>query len=143
MMNEKMIQVPIEMVETYRGWADVLHQMAISSKHSGADQFIVLRDGADAILREAAQPGPADDEEVRYRKLEALGWQLQDCKICGESASAYVRPVVADLRKDAELGRVAMRFVDRAGDVHPGIDDAERICAEFYAAMSEVLDKTA
>ena len=30
---------------------------------------------------------------------------------------------------DAELGRAAMRFVDRAGDVHPGIDDAETICA--------------
>lgn len=42
---------------------------------------------------------------------------------------------------DAELGRTAMRFVDRAGDVHPGIDDAETICAEFYKAMSGVIDK--
>jgi hypothetical protein len=40
---------------------------------------------------------------------------------------------------DAILGRVAMRFVDRAGDVHPGIDDAETICAEFHAAMSAAL----
>mgnify|MGYP001766299959 CR=1 FL=1 len=42
---------------------------------------------------------------------------------------------------DAELGRTAMRFVDRAGDVHPGIDDAETICAEFYKAMSEVIER--
>lgn len=42
---------------------------------------------------------------------------------------------------DAELGRAAMRFVDRAGDVHPGIDDAETICAEFYKAMSEVIER--
>jgi len=34
-----------------------------------------------------------------------------------------------------------MRFVDRAGDVHPGIDDAETICAEFYKAMSDVIEK--
>ena len=47
------------------------------------------------------------------------------------------------MRKDAryvEYGRVAMRFVDRAGDVHPGIDDAETICAEFYEAMSKAVD---
>lgn len=42
---------------------------------------------------------------------------------------------------DAELGRVAMGFVDRAGDVRPGIDDAETICAEFHAAMSAVIER--
>ena len=42
---------------------------------------------------------------------------------------------------DAELGRTAMKFVDRAGDVHPGIDDADRICEEFYKAMCEVLER--
>lgn len=41
----------------------------------------------------------------------------------------------------AELGKTAMRFVDRAGDVHPGIDDAETICADFYKAMIATLDK--
>jgi hypothetical protein len=43
--------------------------------------------------------------------------------------------------QDAALGQTAMRFVDRAGDVHPGIDDAETICADFYKAMTEVLEK--
>ena len=42
---------------------------------------------------------------------------------------------------EAELGRTAMKFVDRAGDVHPGIDDADAICAEFYKAMCEVLER--
>lgn len=40
----------------------------------------------------------------------------------------------------AKLGRVAMLFVDRAGDPHPGIDDAERICREFHATMSDAID---
>ena len=42
---------------------------------------------------------------------------------------------------EAELGRTAMQFVDRAGDVHPGIDDAETICAEFYKAMMAVIER--
>ena len=42
---------------------------------------------------------------------------------------------------DAELGRTAMRFVDRAGDVHPGVDDAETICADFHAAMYAVIER--
>ena len=42
---------------------------------------------------------------------------------------------------DAELGRTAMKFVDRAGDVHPGIDDADAICAEFYKAMCETIER--
>lgn len=41
---------------------------------------------------------------------------------------------------DIELGKTAMRFVDRAGDVHPGIDDAETICADFYKAMVATLE---
>lgn len=48
--------------------------------------------------------------------------------------------VAPDVLKDAELGKTAMRFVDRAGDVHPGIDDAETICADFYKAMMATLD---
>ena len=48
---------------------------------------------------------------------------------------------IAELEKDAAFGRVAMRFVDRAGDVHPGIDDAETICAEFSAAMHLAMEK--
>ena len=43
------------------------------------------------------------------------------------------------LLEDAELGQVAMQFVDRAGDVHPGIDDADKICADFHKAMLAVL----
>ena len=45
-----------------------------------------------------------------------------------------------DLLRDAELGRVAMRFVDRAGD-YCKEDPAERICDDFHAAMSDVVDR--
>ena len=63
------------------------------------------------------------------------------------SPTAQAKPdagVLEDAAKtewDAELGRTAMRFVDRAGDVHPGIDSAEKICADFYAAMSDVIEQ--
>jgi hypothetical protein len=40
------------------------------------------------------------------------------------------------LMQDAILGRVAMRFVDRAGDPALGIDEADRICLEFHEAMT-------
>jgi hypothetical protein len=59
-----------------------------------------------------------------------------------QQAAPKAAPVESDYSKwDAELGRTAMRFVDRAGDVHPGIDDAETICAEFHKAMSEVIER--
>jgi hypothetical protein len=60
-----------------------------------------------------------------------------------QQAAPKAAPGESDYSKkwDAELGRTAMRFVDRAGDVHPGIDDAETICAEFYKAMSEVIER--
>lgn len=52
-----------------------------------------------------------------------------------------LRARLVEVEKDAELGKTAMRFVDRAGDVHPGIDDAETICADFYKAMVATLEK--
>lgn len=55
---------------------------------------------------------------------------IQAVRYTPEAAPVAPAPQPADAEAwDAELGRVAMRFVDRAGDVHPGIDDAERICA--------------
>jgi hypothetical protein len=52
-----------------------------------------------------------------------------------------LRAKMARLERDAELGRTAMRFVDRAGDVHPGFDDADTICDEFYQAMAAVVQR--
>ena len=82
------------------------------------------------------------DAELAARADVGLMW-CHDRQ--GPSDIYYVR---ADLvappstdAKDAELGRIAMRFVDRAGDVHPGIDDADRICREFHKAMSDAIDQ--
>lgn len=59
---------------------------------------------------------------------EALRKELERVKVERDAMARY-----------AALGKVAMRFVDRAGDVHPGIDDAETICADFYKAMDEAI----
>jgi hypothetical protein len=40
----------------------------------------------------------------------------------------------------AEIGLIAFKFVDRAGDPHPGIDSAERICSDFYHAITRYTD---
>jgi hypothetical protein len=81
-----------------------------------------------------------------YKNVSDLGTSSCECE-AGDDYRAMLAasPVPADREPvtdlDAELGRTAMLFVDRAGDVAPGIDDAETICAEFHAAMLAVLDK--
>ena len=55
----------------------------------------------------------------------------------------YLEQIIAErdsYKADAELGRIAMRFVDRAGD-YCDIDPAERICDEFYKAISNAVMK--
>ena len=47
---------------------------------------------------------------------------------------------LAEAERDAALGRIAMRFVDRAGD-YCDVDPAERICDEFYRAMGEEVER--
>lgn len=42
--------------------------------------------------------------------------------------------------RDAAIGRIAMRFIDRAGDTCEE-DTAETICAEFYAAILEEVNR--
>lgn len=67
--------------------------------------------------------------------------------ITASDATAWISKIIelhskiTQLETEAELGKVAMKFVDRAADVHPGIDDAETICEEFSKAMAQVLDK--
>jgi len=62
-------------------------------------------------------------------------------KLEAQTTFDALRTRLAEVEKDAALGLTAMRFVDRAGDVHPGIDDAETICADFYKAMMATLEK--
>ena len=80
--------------------------------------------------------------------------ETEDCDVASDGRAKFLplysegtitalQAEIEAMRKDAryvEYGRVAMRFVDRAGDVHPGIDDAETICAEFHEAMSKAVD---
>lgn len=51
-----------------------------------------------------------------------------------------LRQKLKEAQKDAALERIAMRFVDRAGDYYPG-DPAERICDEFNAAIGDEVER--
>lgn len=49
-----------------------------------------------------------------------------------------------DLITDAEyaqIGKIVFKYIDRLGDPHPGIDDAETICAAVYHDVIGYLDK--
>lgn len=81
---------------------------------------------------------PADNVGLRaksaaldaYLKAQLTGPQYEAVK-----DMLLTQEEIHRIEHSAALGDVAMRFVDRAGDVHPGIDDADRICAEFSQAM--------
>jgi hypothetical protein len=69
---------------------------------------------------------PAYDEAA----LTAKGWRLQDCKICGESASAYVSPQQpADLSRLEPfvhgLGKAILRELQKAQQPAEALTDAE------------------
>ena len=66
---------------------------------------------------------------------------MNNDRVYAEGYAAGYAAATKELSTDAEFGRIAIRFVDRAGDIHPGIDDAETICADFHKAMSEPIDK--
>lgn len=87
----------------------------------------------------AVQPMPLEQAAASMRATQA-----QPARIIAASCScvpAAVEGATYREKLDAELGRTAMRFVDRAGDVHPGIDDADQICREFHEAMSAVINQ--
>lgn len=61
-----------------------------------------------------------------------------------EQISGFIKEAIPTFRvlsQDAGLGRVAMKYVDRAGDIDPTCDPAERICTQFYEAMSAELER--
>ena len=101
----------------------------------------------------AASPTPPAEQQVQPGAVGRTGCTAGTDEECTRRGCATSCPAQQAAPKaapgepsysekwDAELGRTAMRFVDRAGDVHPGIDDAETICAEFHKAMSEVIER--
>lgn len=91
-----------------------------------------MTEPTDAELQQLWQnSNPTNFEAISFARAVLQRW--------GQPSGAGNHPYA--IQWDAELGRTAMRFVDRAGDVHPGIDDAETICAEFHAAMSAVIER--
>lgn len=59
-------------------------------------------------------------------------------RVARERDAALAR--LAEAEGDAALGRIAIKFVDRAGDVCE-VDPADRICREFHAAMSAEVER--
>lgn len=75
--------------------------------------------------------------EVAWALSSDQNVELVEAKLCHEKMVRAIKR----LTRYAELGETAFRFIDRAGDPHPGIDDAETICKEFEMAMVAVLEK--
>lgn len=117
---------------------------AFENKERGTPQAHI----AAAVVESGYSGDPDTKGTLIVRALD-----LSECKVGDYLYAASTRPAPNDAPDnckiqdtnqqswDAELGRTAMQFVDRAGDVHPGIDDAETICAEFYKAMMAVIER--
>ena len=61
-------------------------------------------------------------------------------QIAGQAALEKSTLQMQRLIDDAELGRIAMRYVDRAGD-HCKEDPAEKICDELAAELGDTIDR--
>lgn len=133
----------------FQGFRDLAQAPASPSADKEVD--LIARglgwEECEALMKEACdQAGVQWDAEERPQSIainvmqrlandaHKVGFKL------GLERMASARTPADSVREDAEVGRIAMRFVDRAGDPHPGIDDAETICREFYAAISEILN---
>lgn len=114
------------------------------------------REGREALLRE--------NESLRARLAEAEARREADFEIYHqvymvllnagtdkylgalEQAQALVaraenaEAALEEAERDAALGRIAIRFVDRAGD-YCEVDPAERICDEFSDAMAAEVER--
>lgn len=51
-----------------------------------------------------------------------------------------LRSRLAEAERDAALGRIAIKFVDRAGD-YCAVDPPGLICSEFHAAMAAEVER--
>jgi hypothetical protein len=77
-------------------------------------------DTAGSLYQVCTVPSPVGDY-VRWDSYAALEARCEELEI------------------DAQFGRIAMQFVDRAGD-YCDTDPASRICDEFHAAFCAQID---
>ena len=57
-----------------------------------------------------------------------------------QSENDALKARLAEAERDAALGRIAIKFVDRAGD-YCAVDPPELICSEFHAAMAAEVER--
>lgn len=78
-----------------------------------------------------------------YCKIERLRDDLSEIIIelvHAECRERVAKTRLAEAERDAALGRIAIKFVDRAGD-YCDVDPAERICDEFSKAMGDEVER--
>lgn len=146
MLEAQPAQAPIDMV---------LHCPKCHTQHIDEPDTLHVFDGKDAAgnahVSDVGSDGGWNNPPHRSHLCHGCGhiWRPADVptngvaavKTAGKNDSPVAQPAASDRdARYAELGRIAMQFVDRAGDVHPGIDGAENICADFYAAMQKTID---
>jgi hypothetical protein len=110
--------------ELVEGLRDALPEIT-ANNWTFSQQFLLKR-----LIREAA---------AALERLEASLKDAARLVAISDAARVELEAEIAALRVDAELGRVALQFVDRAGDVCDE-DPAERICEEFWIAMSAAVE---
>ena len=71
-------------------------------------------------------------EPFGYFKAEPFGWT--DCSEDDEGAVALYEHPHQDIVRDAAIGKVVWKFIDRMDDV-ADCDPADKILAEFVAAV--------
>lgn len=99
-------------LESMRNAARVLSDLPSTNKLGTAIRND-LNEKADALSAALSQPAQGERyDEEHFERLEALGWQAHDCKVCGESMAAYARPMQGEQRE-----AVATILVDSSGYV--------------------------
>ena len=108
---------------------------------TGAEVRLWVGKLTDALERLTAGDVALPEPTIEFMSGHREPVEIYDAADIIDYGNRRAAAAVLTLEKDAALGKVAMQFVDRAGDVHPGIDDAETICADFYKAMVAELHK--
>lgn len=75
--------------------------------------------------------------------LRAGGSPRDECDVLVVLAKDYERlqAECENLRKDAEMGRVVWKFIDRMNDVCPESDPADKILADFVIAFNAAMQE--
>ena len=143
-LDRQCVTAMYEMEQALQSQAERIKELidSVNFKHSKITELENERDTLRAQLAEIEKTEPVAWLHTGKINSTQAFTNEPPPRLKTECQPLFIRPMPAlgVNALDAALGKTAMRFVDRAGDVHPGIDDADRICAEFYKAMVKTID---